>query len=195
MDKDSSDYSLKVVHLVRDPRAIVYTHLLTNPNISRMTNSTDHLREYSKKLCRGMLINIKYAITAPSWLQGKYTLLRYEDLGTNPHQIAELVHKFVGIPMAPQVRLWLDKIAYGGSGGDSSRLSFMNSQQSSSSSGWMEEYMAKNLTNSVHNWRTQLQYQAVRMIETECYEVMNLLGYKIVDDEEELTTLEISLVD
>jgi len=59
----------------------------------------------------------------------------------------------------------------------------------------MEEYMAKNLTNSVHNWRTQLQYQAVRMIETECYEVMNLLGYKIVDDEEELTTLETSLVD
>ena len=40
-----------------------------------------------------------------------------------------------------------------------------------------------------------MQYKAVRVIETECYEVMNLLGYKIVDDEEELTTLSFSLVD
>jgi len=40
-----------------------------------------------------------------------------------------------------------------------------------------------------------MQYPLVRVIETECYEVMNLLGYKIVDDEEELTTLSFSLVD
>lgn len=59
----------------------------------------------------------------------------------------------------------------------------------------MEDFYAKNLTGSVHNWRVQMQYKAVRVIETECYEVMNLLGYKIVDDEEELTTLSFSLVD
>ena len=59
----------------------------------------------------------------------------------------------------------------------------------------MEEFFVKNITNSVHNWRVQLQYQAVRMIETECYEVMNLLGYKIIDDEDELVSLETSLVD
>jgi len=191
MDKDSTDYSLKIVHLVRDPRAIVYTHFLTQ-NASTMTNSTEHLKEYSRKLCQDMLLNIKYAITAPSWLQGKYTLLRYEDLGTNPHQVAELVYKFVGVPMAPQVRVWLDKLAYGSKDGYSSTRS---SFASSSSSGSMEEFLTTNLTSSVHNWRVQMQYQAVRMIETECYEVMNLLGYKIVDDEEELTSLTSPLVD
>ena len=66
---------------------------------------------------------------------------------------------------------------------------------SSSSSGLMEELVTKNLTDSVHNWRLQLQYQAVRIIEMECYEVMNLLGYKIVEDEDELTSLNLSLVD
>lgn len=190
MDKDNSEYSLKIVHLVRDPRAIVFTHFLRSANES-MSNSTEHLKSYSKKLCTNMLRNIKFAIAAPSWLQGKYTLLRYEDLGTSPHQIGELVYKFAGVPMAPQVRMWLDKIAYGG--GTSSPL--MNYQTSSSSSGSMEDLVTKNLTSSVHNWRVQLQYQAVRMIESECYEVMNLLGYKIVDDEEELTTLSYSLVD
>jgi len=186
MDKDSADYSLKVVHLVRDPRAIVYTHFLTNQN-STAANTTDKIKQYSKSLCAQMLRNIKYAITAPSWLQGKYTLLRYEDLGTNPHQITELVYKFVGVPVAPQVRMWLDKLAYG--------TTTRSPQTSSSTSGSVEDFYSKNLTGSVHNWRVQMEYKAVRVIETECYEVMNLLGYKIVDDEEELTTLSFSLVD
>ena len=195
MDKDTSDYSLKVVHLVRDPRAIVFTHFLTNQSLSASNDSADstkHLKDYSQRLCRNMLSNIKYAITAPTWLQGKYTLLRYEDLGTNPHQIAELVYKFVGVPMVPQIRVWLDKIAYSAN---------HNSQETpgpsmaSSSSGLMEELVTKNLTDSVHNWRLQLQYQAVRIIEMECYEVMNLLGYKIVEDEDELTSLDLPLVD
>lgn len=187
MDKDSTDYSLKIVHLVRDPRAIVFTHFLTNLNSSMSTNTSEHLKEYSRKLCMQMLRNIKYAITAPSWLQGKYTLLRYEDLGTNPHQITELVYKFVGVPVAPQIRMWLDKLAYG--------TNTRSTSTGSSTSGSVEDFYAKNLTGSVHNWRVQMQYKAVRVIETECYEVMNLLGYKIVDDEEELTTLSFSLVD
>ena len=195
MDKDNSDYSLKVVHLVRDPRAIVFTHFLTNQSMSSSNNSADsskHLKDYSQRLCRNMLSNIKYAITAPTWLQGKYTLLRYEDLGTNPHQIAELVYKFVGVPMVPQIRVWLDKIAYSV---DHNYQEPSSPSMSSSSSGLMEELVTKNLTDSVHNWRLQLQYQAVRIIEMECYEVMNLLGYKIVEDEDELTSLNLSLVD
>lgn len=186
MDKESAEYSLKVVHLVRDPRAIVFTHFLSLQN-SSSTNNLEQVEVYSKKLCDQMLRNIKYAITAPLWLQGKYTLLRYEDLGTNPHQITELVYKFVGVPVAPQVRMWLDKLAYG--------VSTHSVQTGSSTSGSLEDFYAKNLTGSVHNWRTQMKYKTVRVIETECYEVMNLLGYKIVDDEEELVTLSLSLVD
>eukprot|EP00794_Sanderia_malayensis_P020117 gene20117-22088_t len=186
MDKESAEYSLKVVHLVRDPRAIVYTHLMKNDNSTGNYTATA-VKEFSRTLCSQMLRNIKYAITAPSWLQGKYTLLRYEDLGTNPHQITELVYKFVGVPVAPQVRMWLDKLAYG--------TTTKPPQYSSSTSGSIEEFYAKNLTGSVQNWRVQMQYPMVRVIETECYEVMNLLGYKIVDDEEELTTLSFSLVD
>ena len=186
MDKESAEYSLKVVHLVRDPRAIVYTHLLHTDN-STGNHTAGVIKDISRKLCSQMLRNIKYAITAPSWLQGKYTLLRYEDLGTNPHQITELVYKFVGIPVAPQVRMWLDKLTYG--------VTTKAPQTSSSTSGSIEEFDAKNLTGSVHNWRIQMHYSVVRVIETECYEVMNLLGYKIVDDEEELTTLSFSLVD
>ncbi|XP_065056790.1 carbohydrate sulfotransferase 1-like [Rhopilema esculentum] len=186
MDKESAEYSLKVVHLVRDPRAIVYTHLMSSDN-STGNHTAAAVKEFSRSLCSQMLRNIKYAITAPSWLQGKYTLLRYEDLGTNPHQITELVYKFVGVPVAPQVRMWLDKLAYG--------TTTKPPQYSSSTSGSIEEFYAKNLTGSVQNWRVQMQYSIVRVIETECYEVMNLLGYKIVDDEEELTTLSFSLVD
>ena len=40
-----------------------------------------------------------------------------------------------------------------------------------------------------------MPYSIVRAVETECYEVMNLLGYRVVEDEEELRDVSQTLVD
>ena len=176
------DYSLKIVHLVRDPRAVLNTRVLDNLHENWTVKS---VREHAKSFCRDMLRNIKYAVSAPSWLQGRYTLLRYEDLATNPHQIAEQLYKFVGVSIAPQVRLWIDRTL---------REGFM-SHSLVDSIYRQVSYSTQNLTDSVQRWRSQMPYSIVRLIETECYEVMNLLGYKIVEDEDELRTLSFPLTD
>ena len=38
-----------------------------------------------------------------------------------------------------------------------------------------------------------MPYSLVRVVETECYEVMNLLGYSVVEDEEELRTVSLPM--
>lgn len=176
------DYSLKVVHLVRDPRAVLNSRVIDTSHENWTIKS---VREHAQTMCRDMLRNIKYAVSAPSWLQGRYTLLRYEDLATNPHQIAEQLYKFVGVNIASQVRLWIDRSLRDGFASPS-LLDSIYRQFS---------YSAQNLTNSVHKWRAQMPYSIVRLIETECYEVMNLLGYKIVEDEDELRTVSFPLTD
>ena len=143
------------------------------------------MRDHAQSLCRDMLRNIKYAVSAPAWLQGRYTLLRYEDLATNPHQIAEQLYQFVGVGIAQNVRLWIDRTLREGFIPPSPVKSIYRRLS----------YSAQNLTDSVTKWRAHVPYSIVRLIETECYEVMNLLGYKIVEDEEELRTVSFPLTD
>ena len=176
------DYLLKVVHLVRDPRAVLNMRLLHNSHENWTRKS---VREHAKTLCRDMLRNIKYAVSAPSWLQGRYTLLRYEDLAMNPHQIAEQLYRFVGVNIDPQVRVWIDRTSRDGYVSPVP-LDPIYRQFS---------YSVQNMTDSVEKWRAQMPYPVVRLIETECYEVMNLLGYKIVEDEDELRTVSFPLTD
>ena len=176
------DYLLKVVHLVRDPRAVLNMRVMHNSHENWTRKS---VREHAKTLCRDMLRNIKYAVSAPSWLQGRYTLLRYEDLAMNPHQIAEQLYKFVGVNIDPQVRLWIDRTLRDGFASPSPLDSIYR----------QFSYTVQNLTDSVQKWRAQMPYPVVRLIETECYEVMNLLGYKIVEDEDELRTVSFPLTD
>ena len=183
MDNEGpADYSLKVVNLVRDPRAVLNARVLHNSHENWTIKS---VREHAQSLCRDMLRNIKYAVSAPAWLQGRYTLLRYEDLATNPHQIAEQLYQFVGVSIAQNVRLWIDRTLHQGFVSPS----LVNSIYRQVS------YSAQNLTDSVQRWRTQVPYSIVRLIETECYEVMNLLGYKIVEDEDELRMVSFPLTD
>lgn len=176
------DYSLKVIHLVRDPRAVVNARVLHSSHENWTIKS---VRDHAQSLCRDMLRNIKYAVSAPAWLQGRYTLLRYEDLATNPHQIAEQLYQFVGVGIAQNVRLWIDRTLREGFVPPSPVKSIYRQLS----------YSAQNLTDSVTKWRAHVPYSIVRLIETECYEVMNLLGYKIVEDEDELRTVSFPLTD
>lgn len=183
MDNEGpADYSLKVVHLVRDPRAVLNTRVLHDSHENWTVKS---VRDHAQSLCRDMLRNIKYAVSAPAWLRGRYTLLRYEDLATNPHQIAEQLYQFVGISIAQNVRVWIDRTLHEGFVSPSLANSIYR----------QFSYSAENLTDSVQTWRTQVPYSIVRLIETECYEVMNLLGYKIVEDEDELRMVSFPLTD
>ena len=176
------DFSLKVVHLIRDPRAVLNSRVLDN---SRQNWTIKSVGEHAQSMCRDMLRNIKYAVSAPVWLHGRYTLIRYEDLATNPHQIAEQLYRYLGVTIAPQVRSWIDRTLRDGFKSNS-LLDSIYRQFS---------YSTQNLTDSVQKWRGQIPYSIVRLIETECYEVMNLVGYKIVEDEDELRTVSFPLTD
>ena len=178
----STDYTLKFVHLVRDPRAMIN---------SRVTHDTDtlwtleKLRKSARDVCASSLRNIKYAVSAPPWLHGHYTIVRYEDLVTSPQRITEQLYSFLGIAMAAEVRYWIDRV-------------FRSEDKTSSglsSSVKTIRLKGKNLTESVSRWRRTMPYSIVRAVETECYEVMNLLGYRVVEDEEELRDVSQTLVD
>ena len=85
------DVSFKVVHLMRVLRAVLNSRIMDN---SRQNWAIKSASKHAQLICRDMLRNIKYAaVITPAWLHGLYTLIRYEDLATNPHQIPEELYR------------------------------------------------------------------------------------------------------
>ena len=84
------DVSFKVVHLMRVPRAVLNSQIMDN---SRQNWAIKSAGKHAQSTCRDMLRNIKHAVITPAWLHGGYTLIRYEDLATNRHQIAEELYR------------------------------------------------------------------------------------------------------
>ena len=84
------DVSFKVVHLMRVLRAVLNSRIRDN---SRQNWAIKSAGKHAQSICRDMLRNIKYAVITPAWLHGLYTLIRYEDLATNPHQIPEELYR------------------------------------------------------------------------------------------------------
>ena len=84
------DVSFKMVHLIRDLRAVLNSRIMDN---SRQNWAIKSAGKHAQSMCRDMLRNIKYAVSTPAWLHGRYTLIRYDDLPTNPHQISEELYR------------------------------------------------------------------------------------------------------
>ncbi|XP_072022400.1 carbohydrate sulfotransferase 1-like [Amphiura filiformis] len=93
---EDTDLNVKIVHLVRDPRAVYHSRMA-------ISNSTDN----TSNLCQRLETNIQYWINTPRWLQNRYMLLRYEDLAEKPFQIANKLYNFLDIPMPLSVKQWI----------------------------------------------------------------------------------------
>ncbi|XP_072047220.1 carbohydrate sulfotransferase 1-like [Amphiura filiformis] len=93
---EDTDLNVKIVHLVRDPRAVYHSRMA-------ISNTTD----ITSNLCQRLKKNIRYWINTPKWLQNRYMLLRYEDLADKPFQNANKLYNFLGIPMPLSVKQWI----------------------------------------------------------------------------------------
>ena len=175
---------LNLIHLVRDPRAIINSRLYL---YLRSINYTAELREdknfanalrrsvrvASANLCSRIQSDLKYGQQAGS---DHYMLLRYEDAAMQPLKIYERISKFVRIKQSAEVIDWLKENTKAGRG--------ENNDYSTS----------RNSTAAVYGWRKKLPYKLVTEIQSQCYDVMKRLGYLHTASERDLIDVTKSLV-
>ena len=181
---DPNPYTLSLIHLVRDPRAIISSRLYlyirsTNysAELKEDRNFTNALRRSvrvaSANLCSRIQSDLKYGQRARS---DRYMLLRYEDAAMRPLRIYEKISKFTGINESTEVIDWLNRNTKVGKGGE-------------------DDYStSRNSTAAVHGWRNKLPYTLVTEIQNQCYEVLKRLGYLPAATEQNLIDTTKSLV-
>ncbi|KAI8505146.1 Carbohydrate sulfotransferase 1 [Branchiostoma belcheri] len=166
---------MKILHLIRDPRAIVASRLdVLHPGAVRNLSGLQELLVRSVEfddICGWMESNVQYRDHIPQYLQGRYALVRYEDVAANPSAMAEKIYNFLGIPLPDEVMQWIDKNTKGSH-------HIVNKYQTN-----------RNSRASLDTWRHKLVFSSVSRIQDRCRPIMAKLGYRPVNSTRELTNM------
>ncbi|XP_072043625.1 carbohydrate sulfotransferase 1-like [Amphiura filiformis] len=144
--------NVKVIQLVRDPRGVYLSRKVFASVVDMKLSECDELKN-----------NLNYWTDPPSWLKGRYMLLRYEDLADDPTDMVQIIYDFLGLPIPETVKTWLR----------------INEMKRSSSS------------KSAYSWRTKITYKTMVTVQRYCMDLLLMAGYKPVNSEKDLTDLKI----
>ncbi|XP_077987521.1 carbohydrate sulfotransferase 3-like [Glandiceps talaboti] len=193
---ESPDINLKVINLVRDPRAMMSSLMpvyYSKWNFNKKQNNkirdvsdlneylTDILKQYCEQMHRNyILLNANTSLTH-AWKEN-FIVLRFEDIALNPKKYADIMYSHVGIDIDKKVYEWIDNNTnateheHGGFGTAKKSSAVINDWQSK---------MTFNLVKKIQNYAvcteymSQLQYnfvENVSMYKNESIGLLNLLG-------------------
>ncbi|XP_011669653.2 carbohydrate sulfotransferase 1-like [Strongylocentrotus purpuratus] len=154
--------NLKIIYLVRDPRAVMNSRRkLKAPNADLLRRKGPDADEI-KDLCEHMARNLQYKDDPPSWLKGKYMLVRFEDVAEDPIEQTQRIYQHVGIKIHQDVLGWLKNNTHGnkghGTGGPFSRT--------------------RDTDNVINAWKNSISEEVREEVERKCSHVMDALSYR-----------------
>lgn len=182
--------NLHIVHLVRDPRAVLRSREQTAKALARDngivlgTNGTwveaDPELRVMREVCRSH-VRIAEAATRkpPPFLRGRYHLVRFEDLARAPLPEIRALYAFTGLSLTPQLEAWIYNITHG-SGAGARREAFKTT--------------SRDALNVSQAWRHVLPFAKIHHVQELCAGALELLGYRPLFSEDEQRDLSLDLV-
>uniref|UniRef100_A0A8C5M408 Sulfotransferase n=1 Tax=Leptobrachium leishanense TaxID=445787 RepID=A0A8C5M408_9ANUR len=184
--------NFKIIHLVRDPRGILASRISTFIDIYQQWQIWNTTGKQPRNIdfeqitttCTDLSNSVKTGLSRPSWLKGKYMLVRYEDIAMDPIKKAKEMYDFIGLDWKEEVQLWIEQ---------NTNVSIAIKEKYSS--GNTKFSTNRNSAENSENWRLHLCLDIVQKLQTLCGVTLSLLGYKMVNSVEELKNLSNSLVE
>ncbi|XP_066494034.1 carbohydrate sulfotransferase 4-like [Tiliqua scincoides] len=180
--------NLKIIHLVRDPRAVfcsrenVAGDLARDSRIAvghRSTSRDEEPYAVMREICKSHVAIYQEGSQAlPRALQDRYLLVRYEDLTHYPLAKTAQLYQFAGLDFTPHLQAWVHNITHGKGLGIQTF-----------------DTGARNAMQVAQVWRKNLPYAKITRLQEVCKEAMELLGYKLVWSEEDQKNMTVDLLD
>ena len=166
---------MQVIHLIRDPRAVLYSRMLTflelydgnhimGPRVDTSSGlaafNESYVRKAAHDLCSHGVYNYKQAIQFP-WLQNIYQLVRYEDLVDNTISTIKMLYSFSSLDYDQDV----DKFVY-------------NTTHTTAKSNYG---FHRNKNDVSEKWKRDDEFAIhIATINSECMEFFSVFGYTIL---------------
>ncbi|KAG7245322.1 hypothetical protein INR49_028158, partial [Caranx melampygus] len=177
----------RIIHLVRDPRAVFRSR--GRIDFSRDNGAVLEQRnippdevpyEVMQEVCHSHVRISERGILKPlPFLQGRYKMVRYEDVARNTLEEISALYEFAGLEMTPQLQKWIYRVTHGIDKG---------------LKGNPVKVTSRNATDISEAWRTSLPHSKVKRVQEVCKEAMSLIGYRTVNSEEEQKRTDIDLL-
>ena len=174
----SNKFHLKVIHLVRDPRAIVSSRLRLGW-ISWNSDGIVQIRE----ICHRMRENIHMGRDMSSKNSEKYLVMRYEDLVNNTLPVVRKLFNHVGLEMTKSVEQWVLR---------NTRWPSVEKNLSKTLQPFKTE--ERDALKTMSSWRRNIQMDVVQTVEENCESFMKKAGYRKAVDVNDLRAENSSLL-
>nr|XP_056718405.1 carbohydrate sulfotransferase 4 [Euleptes europaea] len=178
---------LKIIHLVRDPRAVFRSRERTAGELAQDSNIVVghkiQLRETEsyavmREICKSHIeIYTQGRCALPGLLQDRYLLVRYEDIVRDPLATVVQLYGFAGLHFTPRLQTWVHNITHGQGLGTQAF-----------------DVGSRDAVNVSQAWRKTLPYPKVAKLQEACKDAMEVLGYRLVRSKEEQTNMSLDLL-
>ena len=157
-------YNLKLIHLVRDPRAVIYSMVNSVQwlNMSNISFLHPSFRYTVHSMCNSIEKNIKFGLLSPPpWLTNRFRVIRYEDFVVNTTNIAQDLYKFAEFDWSVSVDRWIK----------SHQRKPRNNKEN-------EPYaLYRNASYVINKWKNAPP-TLITVVEQVCGDLMEMLGYE-----------------
>ncbi|PIK57097.1 putative carbohydrate sulfotransferase 1-like [Apostichopus japonicus] len=171
----SHSLDLRVIHLVRDPRPTERSRKGTGHNADLIRRKGKTALDEAD-LCEHMQRNFQYSTNPPTWLRGRYLLIRFEDLAQSPISKTREILNFVGYDVHDDVTRWLRESTSGTQRGGKTVNRYSTNRNSS---------------DVIDTWRRDMTWTMVENIQKVCEEPIKSLGYVLLHNEAALRNVSI----
>ncbi|KAM4696173.1 uncharacterized protein WCC33_014915 [Rhinophrynus dorsalis] len=166
---------LRILHLVRDPRAVAASRMnfiglddedviVTGGREAKQKRKSDpKLTQVMNKICRAQVAINEFARLARTSLQGRYMMIRHEDLARQPMYSVQKIYSFAGLKLTAELEKWVHNVTHQWGPEEPGFFNF---------AGVSREIVQK--------WRKNLNYTTVMEIQKECKEALEVFGYSPV---------------
>ena len=160
-----------VIHLLRDPRAIVNSIQQIEPNL---VETNDQLNG----LCLSLKEQVEYSLRHLHRKYSNYMLIRFEDITPSPDKFARYLYKFIGLKLPEKVTEWIKMSTTANN--TVLNLDFFKKRLA---------FSTKRDSKSVAtDWRRVVSWETVNYLQqnSDCLYVITTLGYQMFKNVNEL---------
>ncbi|KAJ1134889.1 hypothetical protein NDU88_001335 [Pleurodeles waltl] len=176
--------NLKIIHLVRDPRAVVSSreHFLQlevdDAIISNAQNVTANIGVVMEEICGAQMRMYQTALLdPPPFLKDRYIMVRYEDMVKDPLGYLKTWYDYIGLSLSPTMESWIYNITHGSGPKDKGFMPFTGDS-----------------LKLAQHWRDKLSFEKVQLIQDVCKKEMAMFGYRLVKSKAEQKDKSLDLI-